>query len=501
MSSVSLREYQRDALVKLRAEYAAGKKRVMLFGSCGFGKTEVAIAMMQGARDRGRRCLFVVDRVELVSQASRRLLKSGMPHGVVQGANTIRTYESVLVCSIQTLASRGVPADVGFVVVDEAHGCAGSKAYMKLFEATRGVPICGVSATPVSKGLGRHCEQLGGPLFESLVAAATTLDLIKLGFLVDVDVYAPTDPDLSGVRVVAGDYHEGQLADAVNRDAIVGDVIQHWFRLANGKQTVCFAVNIAHSKHIVEQFVSAGVPAEHIDFRSSDEDRHAVLGRFNRGEVRVISNVGILSVGWDSPACEVMILARPTRSMIKYRQMVGRILRPAPGKERALLLDHSGSCKRLGFPTDDLPLELDDGKPNQSGKRERDERVDPLPKACPSCHYLKPAKVHACPKCGFAPQKRSDVTVESGELTKISRSNLKTADKEILYAEFLGYARSKGYKDGWAYHAIVDYCGSAPRARAQPLEPSPDTLGVIQHLNIRRAKAKARTGFSTAVAA
>lgn len=96
-----------------------------------------------------------------------------------------------------------------------------------------------------------------------------------------------------------------------------------------------------------------------------------------------------------------MILARPTRSLIRYLQMVGRVLRPAPGKVRALLLDHSGSTVRLGHPCDDLPLELDDGKPKTAGKQR--ERDTPLPKPCPKCHFVKPPKIHVCPNCSFAP--------------------------------------------------------------------------------------------------
>jgi len=120
--------------------------------------------------------------------------------------------------------------------------------------------------------------------------------------------------------------------------------------------------------------------------------------------------------GWDFPACRTLILARPTKSRIRYLQMVGRVLRTFPGKDRALVLDHSGSVKRLGFPTDDLPLVLNDGKPQKPGASR--DKEPPLPKPCPSCKFLKPAKVHTCPKCGFAPERKSDVDVSVGELVK-----------------------------------------------------------------------------------
>ena len=132
-----------------------------------------------------------------------------------------------------------------------------------------------------------------------------------------------------------------------------------------------FACSIPHAKHIVETFQAAGVSAEHLDYHHDDDERKEILDRFARGETMVLSNCTLLSEGWDCPACEVMILARPTRSLIRYIQMVGRVLRPSPetGKKMALLLDHSGSTARLGHPCDDLPLELDDGKPKAAGKR------------------------------------------------------------------------------------------------------------------------------------
>jgi len=185
--------------------------------------------------------------------------------------------------------------------------------------------------------VGKHFAELGGPIFEHLVIGATIADLIAEGYLVDVDIFAPSEPDMAKVRSSRGidgllDYNQSDLEDATDKPELVGDIISHWRKLATDKQTVVFATSIAHSKHIVEQFRSAGVSAEHIDYWADDDERAAILGRFAAGETTVLSNVALLSEGWDCPACEVMILARPTRSLIRFIQMVGRVLRPAPGK-------------------------------------------------------------------------------------------------------------------------------------------------------------------------
>gem|GEM_PF-497344 len=270
------------------------------------GKTEIAIAMIRSAISKGKRVAFVCNRVELVKQASDRFWQSGLDHGIVQGQNTLGTWKEILICSIQTLARRGFP-DMDLIVVDEAHGCAGSQAYRSMLKHYARITVIGLSATPFSKGLGKHYDGLWN-LFEDLVVATTIADLVSQGYLVDVQIYSPSDPDLSGVKIVAGDYHEGQLGEAMDKPPLIGDIVTHWRQLGQNKPTVCFATNIAHSKHIVEQFTKAGITAEHIDCYTSEEDRKEILNRVSSGQTTIISNVGILSEGWDCLDIETEIL-------------------------------------------------------------------------------------------------------------------------------------------------------------------------------------------------
>lgn len=489
--AVRLRPYQDRTLDVLRGMFRAGKRRVILYSPTGSGKTEMAMEMVKGSRAKQLRVLFTANRIELVGQAWRRFWASGIEAGVIQGDNTRGADRPVVIASIQTLARRGLPP-FDLLIVDEAHGVAGSKEYTKLLQQAAGKFVIGLTATPFAKGMAKQVEGLGA-LFEGIAKATTIRELIDLGFLVDVDIFGPSEPDLEGVKIVAGDYHEGQLEKAVDQPKLIGDIVSHWHRLAGNKQTVVFATSIAHSQHIVEQFQSTGVIAEHIDCYTEDEDRRKILDRFSRGETKVVSNVAVLAEGWDCPTCEVMVLARPTRSLIRYIQMAGRVLRPAPGKERALILDHSGTVKRLGFPTDDLPLELDDGTRKQSEDKAREER-ERLPQPCPSCTYLMPAKSRKCPACGFQPERPVNVEQEDGELVQMKRKRGKiaTQDKEQVYAELLGYARDKGYRDGWAYYAAKELFGSAPKKRLEPAAASALTLRLVKHLNIKRAKARER---------
>lgn len=485
--SVVLRPYQDDAVEAVRERLRAGVRRVLLYMPTGSGKTECAIDLARRAREKGRRVLFLANRVELVGQAWRRFRRSGLEAGVLQADNTRGMGRGVIIGSIHTLARRGCP-EFDLLLVDEAHGVAGSKAYLDLFRAHPDKPVIGLSATPFSRGLGRRVEGLGA-VFESIVVATTIRELIDLGFLVDVDIYGPSEPDLSGVKIVAGDYHEGELGQAVDRPELIGDIVTHWHRLAGGRQTVCFATSIAHSQHIVEQFQATGVQAEHIDAYTSDQERQGVLERFNRGETKIISNCAVLAEGWDSPCCEVMICARPTQSLTRWIQMSGRILRPHEGKARALILDHSGTARRLGFPTDDLPLELDNGEPGRWHPRAPET---PLPEPCPCCTFLKPAKVRKCPACGFTPARPVKVRQRAGELVQVRRGRIAAVDKHQVFRELLGYAEAHGYKTGWAAWKYRELFGTWPARKEgiAPEAPSASTLRLLRHLNIRSAKGR-----------
>jgi len=492
--TLQLRPYQSTAIDGLRAAMRAGKKRVILYSPTGSGKTEMAIALIKAAESKGKRVMFVANRIQLVGQSSRRLAKAGLTHGVIQGANSHNAWARTLVCSIQTLASRGFPEGIDLIVVDEAHACGGTEAYRDLMRHAQ-CPVIGLSATPFSRGLGKHYDDLGGALFEDIVSAATISDLIEQGFLVDVDIYAPDEPDLRGVKITAGDYNEKQLGERVNVTRLIGNIVEQWKKLAGGKQTVCFATNIAHSQNIVSQFVAAGVPAEHIDCFTEEEDRQAILRRLENGTTRVVSNVSVLAEGWDCPQVEVMILARPTKSLVRYIQMVGRVLRPAPGKDRAIMLDHSGTAKRLGFPTDDLPLELDDGRPKEKATaKEEQEKEEALPKVCPMCSYVKPAKVHKCPRCGHEPARPDKVTVGTGELVKLERTKATKEQKQAWWSQLLTVQRDKGYSRGWTSNKYKEKFGVWPVGMVDRAAPvTPEVRGWIQYTNIKYAKAREKT--------
>lgn len=470
--SLVLRSYQEDAITLAKNSLRAGNKRVVIALATGGGKSAICEAMISGAISKGKRVMFLVNRVQLSDQMSAHLSRAKIQHGILQGQNTRATYHDVIIASIDTIHKRGYP-ECDLILADEIHGAAASKKYHKLIEHYKGIPIIGVTATPMARGLGKAYPW--GTLFEDIVCPITIPELIEQGFLVDVDIYSPSEPDLSAVKIVAGDYHEKQLGEAVDKPTLIGDIVDQWHKLAKGKQTIAFAVNIPHSKHIVERFLAAGVSAVHVDYSMEYEEKTAIIKRFKDGEFMVLSNCALLSEGFDAPATECMILARPTKSLTRYIQMCGRILRPAPGKLRAILLDHSGSAAKLGFPTDAIDYALDDGKPKQTTGS--DKKVEERkPSKCPSCSYLKKTG-GKCPVCGFLPAKPNTIEHADGELAPLTKKDKAKAaklvglNKQHVYSELLRLGEERGYKSGWCANQYRSIFGDWPRGLVEVGRP------------------------------
>ena len=495
---ISLRQYQQALVDAVRAALRSGKRRVLAYLPTGAGKTRVATAITQMtlAKSTGR-VIVLANRKQLVHQFAAALRAAGLDVGIAQGENTTGLHHRVLVASIDTIHARNYTFEsVVLFIVDEAHAVAGSEKYRRLLFRYNKVPCIGLSATPFARGLGKPYPELGNkPLFEDLIVGATVQKLVDDGYLTDIEIYAPSKPDMAGAKLTRTpegeqDYRQADIDEATDRPELVGDIIRHWLKLADRKKTICFASSIAHSKHIVEQFQAAGVTAQHLDCYMDDDTRADILGRFERGDFTVLSNVALLSEGFDVPDTACMILARPTKSLTRFLQMVGRVLRPADGKTHALLLDHSGSVERIGHPFDDLPLELCDGNPNKAGKQEREK---PEPKPCPSCKFIKPAGTRKCPKCDFEPERQNDIEVRDGELQRLTRKkNAATRfEKAATYAGLLQIAHERRYSEKWAAHQYRKIFGVWPRALPEVRrEPSAELRSWVKAQAIAYAKAR-----------
>ena len=346
-----------------------------------------------------------------------------------------------------------------------------------------------MTATPC-RGDGRG---LGG-IFQDMIQCPQVAELVEQGFLVKTRVYAPVDPDLRGVRTVAGDYVENQLVERMDRPQLIGDLVTHWHKFGERRKTVAFATSVGHSVHIRDEFVKSGVRAEHIDGSTPKPERDATLARLASGEIDLVSNCMVLTEGWDMPDVGTCILARPTKKMGLYRQMVGRVLRPAEGKPDAIVLDHSGAVFRHGFVEDRVEWTLDPDKKAVAPKHvERCEHHSRLVE-CSQCGVVGTAG-EPCWNCGFIPQRPPrqvdiDIDGELGEVSRNRRVGVNQYDRGEWHGMLAYIADERGYRPGWIAHKYKEKFGVFPPWGVEPemIEPTREVRSWVRSRMIAYAK-------------
>lgn len=437
---MSLYPYQQKAVDEIRKHYQNGTKKVLLHLATGGGKTHIFSYIMQKTANNGKRCIMAVRGRELVKQASKRLDHENVDHGVLM-ANHWRNRPlcPIQICSIDTLYSRKIVPPADLVVIDEAH-MATSEGYLWLSEQLPNAHFLAVTATP-------YCDKSLRHVADVVVHPITIKELIEQKFLVPCRHYAPSKPNLKGVRTVAKDYDNEELEKRM--DVLTGNIVEHWIEHAEGRPTLCFAVNVHHSKSLRDSFISAGIPAEHVDANTSDEDRELVYNRMRSGETKIICNVGILGVGFDMPAASCIIMARPTKSYNLYIQQAGRGTRTFPGKKDFILLDHAGNADRHGLITEEQDVSLD-------GKY-----IGKTPRTCKTCFMVYSGSY--CPDCGpnkeeQADRARKEILIAQGRLIELDGDPLPVQIRKYI-DELKKISKSRGYKRGWIYYKVKDKFG------------------------------------------
>ena len=449
---MQLRAYQSKAIDDLRNAYRSGARAPLLCLPTGGGKTVIFTAIAQSAVARGRQVLILVHRRELLHQASRKLTEIGLDYGLIASGIPV-TDHPVRVASVQTLVRRLPSMDwqPSLVIIDEAHHAAAG-SWARILQHWPDAYRLGVTATP--------CRLDGRGLsaaFDCLVHGPTVADLTFLGYLSAARIYAPpVIADLSGIRRRAGDYATDQAAAAMNRPTVTGDAIAHYRKLADGQQAIAFCCSVDHAVSVCDAFKTAGIRAAQLLGNTTGRD--AVVAAFAAGQVQILVTVDVVSEGFDIPAASCAILLRPTQSLGLYLQQVGRVLRPAPGKSQALILDHVGNVTRHGFPDDPRHWSLADG-----ARSRRPGAAAPSVRTCPSCYAaFKPAP--QCPVCGHqqpaSPARK--LRQVDGELQELRRESVRQRIAEQSKArrhqgrarslpDLLQLAKERGYSPGWAY--------------------------------------------------
>lgn len=429
MSELRLRPYQTESVDQLRSGLRAGHRAQILCAPTGAGTTVIGAHLLQEVQAKGTKAAFVVDRVSLCAQTSAVLWEYGIRHGVAQGSNTFGREEPIQVCSAQTIEKRGFLPDMDLLIVDEAHT---QRQFITEFIQRSRKPVIGLTATPFSAGLAK--------VYSRIVNVTTTNKLIADGFLAPLQVYAAKQIDMTGAKVVAGEWTDREVERRGIK--IIGDIVAEWVdktlkHFGGPVKTICFSATVDHGEEICRHFQAAGFNFQQISYKDANDERRArLIEEFRRSDSEIVGLVSCeaLAKGFDVPDIKAGICARPYRkSLSSHIQMIGRAMRSHPGKDYALWLCHAGNY--LGFYDQMQDVfehgvtELDDG---ERDKAVRNEGVKESTDIACACGYVLQPSMTRCPACGKERIRKSKVETRPGELVEIDAARQKKPVKPYL---------------------------------------------------------------------
>jgi superfamily II DNA or RNA helicase len=478
---------QERTITRLSNVLKQGKMRPVVVSPTGSGKTRVAAHIIHQIEAADKSVLFLAPRRELIYQTVEQLKAYGIEPGVIMAGEPTNPYRKVQVASFDTLHARGFRANkmviphADFVLVDEAHLSITEKrlAMLNHFSDAR---VIGLTATP-ARGDGTGL----GEFYDEIVNETSVRELVELGILVDAEYYAPSEWDLTGVKATKSDYVVKYLEKAVDKSELIGDIYDNWKRIASDKRTVIFCTTRKHARHVCEVFVSNGVACEYVDGETPLEERQAIFDRVRSGETQVLCNVFVASYGLDIPPLECCVLARPTKNLTLYIQIVGRVLRACGSKRTATIIDHTGAVKRHGFVDYEFPWSLDGGDVRDATQKQKQDKKEPREIHCEKCGKVFSGQ-RECPACGHEiVPKGQAMPFHEAELRKVNKNKKDYSDIEKIswMGQLITYGQTKGYQSGWAAHQFNTKFGHFPPWKSVPPEPmSSEVLGWIKSRQI-----------------
>ena len=401
MSYYEIRAYQEDLLAEADSAFRNGFRSVLLQLATGGGKTVVAgeltrrlYAQAAMRAYQGVIALYVVHRKELIRQTKKTLTNFGMGGqiGIIQGDEPMSPNAPLQISSIQTLVRRmrNLPWLRPIVIIfDEAHHIRANSweeavnYYQKAFRL-------GLTATPArldDKGLGKH--------FEHMILGPSIPELVEWGSLAPIETYTiPLGVDLRKLRRgAAGEYTRASLEQVIPRGPMIASTVRNFEKLAWDRRVLNFSYSIETSKDTVARLRGMGIRAEHVDGETPGILRDQIFDRFERGETQFLSNVGLVTEGFDCPECDCVMLSRLTASVVFYKQMVGRVMRPKADGRPGRVIDLGGNIDRHGDPDAEIEWNLADGVVEESARKARTSG-----RSCKNCGFR--FKGDECPACG-----------------------------------------------------------------------------------------------------
>lgn len=433
-----LRGYQTDGIADIMLNYALGFRRIVYVLPTAAGKTVMFVRL---ARVWPEEVIIMAHRRELIRQASQKL--GATPHGII-APGFPRTRHRIQVASVQTLARRSI-SRVGLIIPDECHhSCA--TTWRNFFDSQPDSLIAGFTATPErldGRGL--------GDVYDKMIVGPEIPEFVLAGYLKPTRIFAPPiNVDLSAVHTLGGDYSAGELAEIMDKPGLTGSAVEHYGRLTPGQPAVVFCATVAAAEHEAEGFRAAGWRSEAVHGGLSSDERDRRIGGLETGDVQVLAACDLISEGLDIPAISVVILRRPTKSLARYKQDLGRGMRPGPGAPWLTVLDHAGNLRQHGMPDAYHEWTLD-GRPRKKNAASE----APAVRICPEC-YRAHEPAPACPECGhlyevarrkvIGPRQHDGELIEVKSVAPVTKAVLREAK---TWEDVEAIRIRHGYKEGW----------------------------------------------------
>jgi superfamily II DNA or RNA helicase len=456
---ITLRPDQEELRAKLRVALRTHSS-VLAFAPTGFGKTVLAAALIKMIFDAGKRVIFCVHRVDLITQTAKTFDHFGIPYSYVAAGYHYNPHHRIYIASIATLKNRLGKIPAHYVMVDEAHLSAAS-GWAKVANHYKevGARLIGYTGSP---------ERLDGkPLgdvWDTMVMGPSVRWLIDHGHLSEYRAFAPAGVDVSKLHTRNGEYVQAEIDALMSGRAVLADAVRHWRKFAFGKRTIAFAPSVERSEQLAAEFRDNGIVAVALDGNTPQPDRRAAFIGFADRQIDVIVNCALFCEGFDLAAqvdrdvtIEAVLQYSPTQSVARHLQQLGRGLRKKPCP--AILLDLVGNIGRLGLPDEEREWSLDGRK-----KAGRSTKVD----ICPHC-FATHEPAPRCPECGhvYPPTTREPVGPREldevdGELQEIDvaairRERMREQAQAQTLEDLIKLGTARGYKrpEKWAAHVFT----------------------------------------------
>jgi superfamily II DNA or RNA helicase len=457
---MQLRDYQEDAINAVRKSFASGSRAPVLVSPTGSGKTVMFCYIAEQAALKGNRILILVHRQELLDQTCKSLSMMNLRYAQIAAGRTYDPSVPIVVASVGTLVRRlDTIKKPDLLIVDEAHhAMAGS--WKKIIDWVKPNRILGVTATP---------ERLDGKglkeVFDDLIRGPEVSSLIERGFLSPVKYFCPpVQFNSKNLRITAGDYNKKDMAEELDKPAIVGDAVKHYKKVAHNQPAICFCVSLKAAHAVALEFQKEGYKWDVIDGTLTPEDRRDLVRKLGSGELHGLSSCEIVSEGFDLPVVSVAILLRPTASVSLHLQQIGRVLRVAPNKPHAIILDHVGNVGSMkdGEWTDKhgIAEEIRDWSLDGRKKKKGAPKPSGSGSQCPNCFAMHFQKTATCPLCGYTIEvKAREIQQVDGELVEIQQASYKKKHEQgsaNTLDALIKIGTQRGYKNPyvWATHVM-----------------------------------------------